>query len=107
MTLAVVVTDRACEQIDAAFHWWSENRSGDQAGRWYEVCQTALASLAENPERHPKSPESSEFPYEIRDRYFGLGARPTHRAVFSLRPNMVVVIAVRHLAQESLSPDDL
>ena len=38
---------------------------------------------------------------------FGLGSKLTHRALFVIRPDMVYVIAIRHLAQRSLRPDDL
>jgi hypothetical protein len=35
------------------------------------------------------------------------GRRPTHRAVFAIRGEGMVVLAVRHLAQQDLSPDDV
>jgi hypothetical protein len=65
-----------------------------------------LVRLADAPERWPRSPEAASFPYEIRDLYFGVGARPTHRAVFCVRDQLILVVAVRHLAQDTLSPDD-
>ena len=47
------------------------------------------------------------FPFEVRQMTYGLGSRPTHRALFVIRPDMVYVIAIRHLAQRAVSPDDL
>ena len=35
------------------------------------------------------------------------GRRPTHRAVFTIRGEEVVVLTVRHVAQPDLSPDDI
>ena len=67
----------------------------------------AVADLSKNPERHSQSREKDRFDYEIRDLLFGLGRRPTHRAVFTIRDDEVVVMTVRHLAQRDLSPDDI
>ena len=37
---------------------------------------------------------------------YGVGRRPTHRAVFTVRSDLVLVLRVRHLAQKEISPDD-
>jgi hypothetical protein len=37
----------------------------------------------------------------------GLGRRPSHRVVFTIRPEGVVVLRVRHLAQERIAADDV
>ncbi len=52
------------------------------------------------------SRESDDFPFETRDLYFGIGRRPTHRAVFTICHDKVLVIAIRHLAQRDLALDD-
>lgn len=67
----------------------------------------AISSLSENPERLSQSRERNRFAYEIRDLPFGLGRRPTHRAVFTIRGDEVVVLTVRHVAQRDISPDDI
>jgi hypothetical protein len=43
---------------------------------------------------------------EIRELHYGLGHRSTHRAVFAMRNDEVIVYTVRHLAQRDLTPDD-
>ena len=103
----MVLTDRAHADLEAAYSWWAENRSESQAAKWYDACADALESLASRPERCVVSRENDEFPMEIRDLDFGLSRRRTHRAVFTIRPDMLLVIAIRHLAQRDLSPDDL
>ena len=65
------------------------------------------AGLSENAERHSQSRENDQFPYEIRDLPFGLRRRPTHRAVFTIRGEEVVVLTIRHVARRDLSPDDI
>ena len=107
MTHRVVLTDRAHEQLEAGYRWWAENRSHTQADRWYNAFADAIESLSSNPDRHGISGEKDRFPYEIRDLYFGIGRGRTHLAVFTIRGDMVLVLAVRHLAQRDLTPEDL
>jgi plasmid stabilization system protein ParE len=93
--------------MKSAFSWWAENRSQSQSKRWYAGLAKAIAKLSKNAERHRKSRETPHFNYLIRDLLFGLGRRPTHRAVFTIRGEEVFVLTVRHLAQRELSPDDI
>jgi hypothetical protein len=55
----------------------------------------------------PVAAENGCFPYQIRELHFGLGARPTHRAVFTIRPDIVLVLTIRHAAQSDLAAEDL
>lgn len=93
--------------MQSAFNWWADHRSKRQADRWYAGFSKAIAGLSENPERHCQSRESDRFAYEIRNLPFGVGRRPTHHAVFAIRGEEVVVLTIRHLAQQDLSPDDI
>lgn len=106
MKYSVVLTDRAHADLETAYSWWAENRSREQATKWYNQFANAIESLSRQPERHSLSYESDRFPFSIRDLRFGVGKRPTHRAVFTIRPDMVLVLAIRHLAQRELTPDD-
>ena len=107
MSLRVIITEQAEREMQSAFNWWAEHRSKRQADRWYARLAEAIAGLSENPERHGQSRERDRFAYEIRDLLFGLGRRPTHRAVFAIRGEEVVVLTVRHVGQRDLSPDDI
>ena len=66
----------------------------------------ALRSLSENPQRCALAPENDLLVFEARQLHYGLGAKPTHRAVFVVRPNQVLVLRIRHLAQQNIIPDD-
>ncbi len=102
MNYKVIITEPAEAELVQAFEWWSTHRSQEQATRWYNGFYTALKSLSESPERCPVIPEADKFPIELRELYFGLGSRPTHRAIFTIRPDMVLVYTIRHLAQDQI-----
>ena len=107
MTYRVLFTRRAERELEGAADWWAANRSPTQAARWYAGFSEAIASLSRKPERCPLASENGRFPFEIRELYFGLGSRPTHRAVFTIRPDMVLVLTIRHAAQGELTEEDL
>ncbi|MGC3966124.1 MAG: type II toxin-antitoxin system RelE/ParE family toxin [Pirellulales bacterium] len=93
--------------MEESAEWWAHERSPEQAERWYAGIRQAVAGLAEHPEQWPQAAESSEFAYVLREILYGLGPRPTHRAVFTIVKQTVVVLSVRHAAQDQLKPDDL
>jgi plasmid stabilization system protein ParE len=107
MTYDVRLTAKAERQFKDAARWWSAHRSREQAGRWYDGFLAAIQSLSLNPERCPLARENASVPIEIRELNYGLGRRPTHRAIFAIRPGRVVVYSIRHQAQEDLTADDL
>ena len=104
-TFEVLLTKKAQDEIDQAYDWWTENRSPEQANRWYVGFFEAMISLEQNPTRLPLAPESDYFPYELRQLNYGLGSKPTHRAVFTIRDKVVLILRIRHLAQRSITPD--
>ena len=106
MNLPVVIQPRAKDDLRDAAAWWAANRSAEQAARWYNGFLEALASLGEDPARHPLARENERFPYDLRALHYGLGRRATHRAVFTIRPEGVVVLAVRHAAQRDVTPGE-
>lgn len=107
MRLAVVISQRAAEEIQAAHDWWAEHRSAAQAARWYDGLLTALEGLSANAVRHSKASNSSDFPFEVRELLYGLGRRPSHRALFTIRPDAVYVLTLRHVSQAEVGLDDL
>ena len=107
MSYSVLFSSRAERELESSADWWASHRSLEQARRWYASFSDVIASLAENPERYPLARENDSFPFEIRELHFGLGAHPTHRAVFTIRPDMVLVVSIRHVAQADLTADNL
>jgi plasmid stabilization system protein ParE len=107
MTHVVLVTERASRELEEAARWWSEHRSSAEAERWYFGFVQALVSLENSPQRCPHAREHGQATYELRQLAYGIGGRPTHRAVFTIRGTDVVVLSVRHLARGDLRPEEL
>lgn len=102
----VKITEPATADIDEAFAWWSENRSEEQAKRWYEEIQLAIGSLKRMPERCPIVPETKLPIAGVRQLAFGVGPHPTHRIIFVIDADAVVILRVRHHAQDTIGPGD-
>jgi plasmid stabilization system protein ParE len=102
----VTILPRAKLQLLDQAVWWSEHRSAEQAFHWLEGFEQALGSLADNPERCNVARESDAFDRVIRELHYGLRNKATHRAVFEVRADEVIVHCVRHLAQRDLTPED-
>ncbi len=66
-----------------------------------------ILGLGDSPERRPFARENDQFPLPIRQATFGLGRQPTHRVLFTIRPDCVYVLAVRHMAQDDVEFSDL
>jgi plasmid stabilization system protein ParE len=98
----VVVTEPAVRDLQAAHDWWAENRSRMQAERWYRGILAAMRSLAIEPGRCAEAAESQLLSLEIREHYFGLSGKRTHRIIFGIEGRNVVIYRVRHVAQDYL-----
>jgi plasmid stabilization system protein ParE len=105
----VFITSKAKLQLMTCATWWAEHRDVEQAARWLNGLERAIAGLSENPERYGLARENNlyDLPYPVRQLNYGIGSKPTHRAVFEVRGDTVFVVAIRHLAQDDLSSDEL
>ncbi|MBA4031763.1 MAG: hypothetical protein C0478_12860 [Planctomyces sp.] len=74
---------------------------------WLDTVQSQLESIVHFPESHSLSAENGEFSFEIRDKLLGPGARPSHRAVFSIQGDTIHVLTVRSGSQNALHPGDI
>ena len=88
--------------------WWSEHRSAEQAFRWLDGLENAIASLAEDPLKHPFAVENKHLRIPLRQLNYGLSGKPTHRVLFEVREeHEVLVYAIRHLSQKEISPEEI
>jgi len=105
MKYEVQLTDEARQNARAVVAWYAE-RSQSAADAWYNGFLDALASLQQNPARCPPAHENPRFPIDLRQLNYGSGRRLTHRILFTIRPDTVVIYAVRHVAQQDWRPED-
>ena len=102
----VIFTRQAEAEFDEASGWYAA-RSVSAAEKWLDAIERIIDQLEVDPHRFPPAIECQAFPMPMQQATFGGGRKATHRLVFAIRPDKVVVYAVRHLAQRELSPDDL
>ena len=73
MSLPVIIEPEAKAALRHALKWWSENRSQEQALRWYDGIYDAIQTLADYPRRCPFARENHKSDDELRESHFGLG----------------------------------
>ncbi|MBO0800051.1 MAG: type II toxin-antitoxin system RelE/ParE family toxin [Blastocatellia bacterium] len=103
MTYRVVFTPRARADALEAFRWYAE-RSPDAAARWYGGLEKAIATLRQNPARHPVAEEETEqFGITIRRMLYGR-RRGVFRILFTIEGDTVTLLYVRHSARGPIEP---
>lgn len=107
MKRRVIILPRALETLDRNFSWWSEHRSEEQAIRWLADFTERLSGLSDNAEFQALAPEAESLSTALRQLNFGIGSKPTHRALFTIEDSNVLILNIRHLAQDDLAPEDL
>ena len=95
----VRITALAEEDIQQNFIWWRDNRDPDQAAEWYESIYPAINSLSQMPRRCAFAREQDMYSGELRQLYFGIGRKATHRIIFTIERETVFVLAVLHQRQ--------
>ena len=105
MKYDVRLTDEARQNVRDAVDWYAE-RSPTAADHWYASFLRLLDSLAEDPDRCPFALENARLPIELRQLIFGSGRKLTHRIIFAIRPDAVVIYAIRHVAQQEWRPEN-
>jgi plasmid stabilization system protein ParE len=103
----IVITNPAQADIVAAFEWWREQRSVEQARKWYRGIYAAIQGLKTSAPSCPPAPERALVPNGLFQLNFGIGRRRTHRIVFTIVRSDVIILRVRHAAQDSLTQDDV
>jgi plasmid stabilization system protein ParE len=106
MNYQVRLTSHAESELVRSALWWAEHRSAEQALRWLDGFEKAIRSLAHNPENRPLARESDWHEESLSQLVYGLGQKPTHRAVYRICGDTVEVLTIRHLAQRDLQPGD-
>ena len=96
----VRITQTAEEDIQRSFEWWRGNRDPDQAAQWYDSIYPAINSLSQMPRRCAFARDQDMYSGELRQLYFGIGRKATHRIIFAIEGHTVTILAILHQRQE-------
>ena len=107
MKRAVLISEAADHDIREICRWRAEHRSSEEAERWHNGLVDELLKLDQHAERFAAAAESHAFSIQVYQINFGLGSRPTHRALYLVREEQVLILRVRHLAQRDLAESEL
>lgn len=101
MTYEVVLTARARRDLVAAADAIAIH-SPTASLRWLEMFVSRLRSLAHHPLRCGLAREHARSEFELRQLL--IGRRRTYRAIFTVVATRVVILAIRHTAQDDWDP---
>ena len=92
---------RQAKILDVILEWLVAHDASDAGLRWFRGMKEAIASLSQHPHRCPLSPESTEFPFEVRQLLYGR-KRHAYRILFCIEAEVVVVHHIRHGPRQPL-----
>ena len=101
MTYSVVVQRLARADLVEAYHY-AARRAPQTASRWLDRFETALTTLARNPQRCPFARENGKVDLDVREFHFG--KRPNvFRVIFTIDGAAVRVLRIRRAQRRPLT----
>jgi plasmid stabilization system protein ParE len=105
MKYAVSLTTRAEQDRERAFDWYSKNYSPEFAQKWFNGLVGELRSLSTDPGRCHRAHEDGRFSFDLFELIYGK-RRNKYRIPFRIHRNMVLVLHIRHAAQDDVAEDE-
>jgi plasmid stabilization system protein ParE len=102
MAFRVEISAEAETDADAILEWLISQHAGETGIRWFLALDDAIASLATFPKRCPLAPETSRFPFEVRQLLYGHKPH-VYRILFSIEGETVYVLHLRHGRRDAVS----
>ena len=106
MKREVFLTKTAKRQMNAAADWYAE-QNPSVADTWFNGLLARVNSLDDNPLQYALARKSEFLPVELRQMLYGSGKRTTHRILFVIREQTIVIYQIRHVAMRDVTADDL
>ena len=103
MIYRVELATSAKADLRTATRWIRDEVSPAAADRWLAGLLVAATSLQRQPARCPEAAESGRFPEAVRELLHGR-RRKKYRILFAIRGAAVVILHVRHTAQDEVDP---
>ena len=101
----IVLTDAAQADLHENVQWWGEHRSQSEAERWYVAILDHIYSLEQTPMRCVMAREAEALGIELRNLWFGLSSKQTHRVLFTVEGSTVTVFRVLSTRQDGNALD--
>ena len=106
MKREVFLTKTAKQQMNAAADWYAE-QNPSVAATWFNGLLARVNSVDDNPLQYALARESEFLPVELRQMLYGSGKRTTHRILFVIREQTIVIYQIRHVGMRDVTADDL
>lgn len=106
MTYRIEFSGRARADLRRLVEWLDE-RSSEAANRLTDQFETALTRLETNPFTCGLAFENGSTEEEIRHLLFGIGKGPKYRALFTIRADEIILLAIRGPGERPVAPPDL
>ena len=103
----VTITKPAESDVHTNYAWWAEHRSEEQAKRWLVGIYQAMFQLAEDADTYSGATEAKLRQIGIKQVGFGIGSRATHRILYRVQNDEVIVFRVRALRQDAIALENL
>ncbi|MEI6430479.1 MAG: type II toxin-antitoxin system RelE/ParE family toxin [Pseudanabaena sp. ELA607] len=101
MVYQIEISPSAIADIENIYIWLRDEFPA-KADEWYNNLVKAILSLEKFPSRCPLALENKDFDRETRQLIY-----KKHRIIFGVNSDVVQIYRVRHVAQDTLTADDL
>jgi plasmid stabilization system protein ParE len=102
MKRRVTITNPAETDVHANYEWWAKNRSDEKAKRWLVGIYQAMLQLADDADIYSGATEEKLRQSGIKQASFGVGSRATHRILYRVLADEVIIFRVRAFKQDAI-----
>ncbi len=107
MNFEIVIKPKAKWDIRKEESYLTRDRNTRAVPKWQARVIHFRTQLAADLHRYPQAEEADDLGLDLRELSIGKKRGTTHRVLFTIRGNLVVVHRVRQAAQDRLTEDDL
>src|SRR4051812_8827315 len=102
MAYKVKLTPAALASLREIYRWSKSQWSKDQANHYVRGLRRLIKGIADHPQLYPITMEKQGFEGEVHYLFYPLG-RSRHRILYTIEPDLIIVLSIRHTAQASES----
>ena len=107
MTYRIRPTAQAEADVERLYNSLAERRGEEAARGWYESYTEAVERLVTMPLSCGLAYENRNFDDELRHLLFGLHPKRKYRALFTVRGDEVIILALRAPGERPVEPGDV